>query len=144
MPDPTIWARSSVYSSQNKFTFDVKQPALSREAGLSWIGLKLAQAVCTDEGKLKYLQHRMWMRILQNGLAPVLPRDETDQLAVDILAVAMLIEQVAVNEGAEAALAAVKLASGQGIDPALADSVLQLGGTLVFWAALRLDQRSKN
>ena len=133
-----------MYSSQNKLTFDVKQPALSREAGLSWIGLKLAQAVCTDEGKLKDLQHRMWMRILQNGLAPVPPRDEADQLAVDILAVAMLIEQVAVNDGADAALAAVKLASGQGIDPALADSVLQLGGTLVFWAALGLDQRSKN
>ena len=133
-----------MYPSQNKLTFDVKQPALSREARLSWIGLKLAQAVCTDEDKLKDLQHRMWMRILQNGLAPVPPRDETDQLAVDILAVAMLIEQVAVNDGAEAALAAVKLASGQGIDPALADSVLQLGGALVFWAALGLGQRSKN
>lgn len=128
-----------MYSSQNKFTFDVKQPALSREARLSWIGLKLAQAVCTDEGKLKDLQHRMWMRILQNGLAPVPPRDEADQLAVDILAVAMLIEQVAVNDGAEAALAAVKLASGQGIDPALADRFLYLGGALVFWTALRSD-----
>lgn len=133
-----------MYPSQNKLTFDVKQPTLSREARLSWIGLKLAQAVCTDEGKLKDLQHRMWMRILQNGLAPVPPRDEADQLAVDILAVAMLIEQVAVNDGADAALAAVKLASGQGIDPALADSVLQLGGALVFWAALGLDQSSKS
>lgn len=133
-----------MYSSQNKFKFDVKQPALSREARLSWIGLKLAQAVCTDEGKLKDLQHRMWMRILQNGIAPVPPRDESDQLAADIPAVAMLIEQVAVNDGADAALAAVKLASGQGIDPALADKFLYLGGALVFWAALGLDQSSKS
>ena len=79
------------------------------------------------------------MRILQNGLAPVPPRDEADQLAVDILAVAMLIEQVAVNDGAGAALAAVKLANGQGIDPALADRFLYLGGALVFWTALRSD-----
>lgn len=133
-----------MYSSQNHFTSDARQPALSREARLSWIGSKLAQSVCTDENRLDELHHRLWMRILQDGLAPVPPRDETDQLAVDILAVAMLVEQVAANDGAEAALAAVKLASGQGIDPALADRFLHLGSALVFWAALDSDRNGQH
>jgi hypothetical protein len=49
-------------------------------------------------------------------------RDENDQLAVEILAVALLVEKVAANDGAEAAIAAVKLASGQGLAPAVAVS----------------------
>jgi len=125
-----------MYSSQNQFKSDVKQPSLSREARLSWIGSKLAQSVCTDEDRLEDLHHRMWMRILQDGLAPVPPRDETDELAVEILAVAKLVEQVATDDGAEAAMAAVKLARGQGLDPALSDRFLHLGSALVFWAAL--------
>lgn len=130
--------------SQNQFTSDAKQPALSREARLSWIASKLAQSVCTDENRLDELHHRLWMRILQDGLAPVPPRDDTDQLAVDILAVAMLVEQVAANDGAEAALAAVALASGQGVDPALADRFLHLGSALVFWAALDADRNAQH
>ena len=125
-----------MHISQNQFKSDVKQPALSREAQLSWISSKLAQSLCTDTERLDELHHRLWMRILQDGLAPVPPRDETDQLAVDILSVAMLVEQVAANDGAQAAMAAVKLASGQGLDPALADRFLHLGSALVFWAAL--------
>lgn len=133
-----------MYSSQNQFKSDARQPALSREARLSWIGSKLAQSVCTDLERLDELHHRMWMRILQDGLAAAPPRDETDQLAVDILAVAMLVERVAAHDGAEAAMAAVKLASGQGIDPALADRFLHLGSALVFWAALDSDRSARN
>jgi hypothetical protein len=133
-----------MYASQNQFASDAKQPALSREARLSWIGSKLAQSVCTDTDRLNDLRHRMWMRILQDGLAPFPPRDETDQLAVDILTVAKLVEQVSAVDGAEAAMAAVKLASGQGIDPALADRFLHLGSALVFWAALDADRNSPN
>ena len=125
-----------MHISQNQFKSDAKQPALTREARLSWISSKLAQSLCTDTERLDELHHRLWMRILQDGLTPMPPRDETDQLAVDILSVAMLVEQVAANDGAQAAMAAVKLASGQGLDPALADRFLHLGSALVFWAAL--------
>lgn len=131
-----------MYSSQHQFTSDVRQPALTREARLSWIGSKLAQSVCTDPNRLERVHHRMWMRILQDGLAPVEPRDDIDQLVVDILAVANLVENVATNDGADAAMAAVKLASGQGIDPALADRFLHLGSALVFWAVLDADRNS--
>lgn len=132
-----------MYSSQNQFTSDTKRPALTREARLSWIGSKLAQSVCTDPVRLEDVHHRLWMRILKDGLAPVPPRNENDQLAADILAVAKLVEQVSAVDGAEAAMAAVKLASGQGIDPALADRFLRLGSALVFWAALDLDRNSR-
>lgn len=125
-----------MHISQNQFNSDVKQPALTREARLSWISSKLAQSLCTDTDRLSELHHRLWMRILQDGLTPVPARDETDQLAVDILAVAILVEQVAANDGAEAAIAAVKLASGQGLAPAVAERFLHLGSALVFWAAL--------
>jgi hypothetical protein len=131
-----------MYSSQNQFTPSAKKPALSREARLIWIGSKLAQSVCTDEGQLKDLNHRMWMRILQNGLSPVPARDATDQLAVDILAVAMLVEQVSADGGVEAAMAAVRLASRQGFAPAIAERFLRLGSTLVLWAALGSDGAS--
>lgn len=129
-----------MHISQNQFKSDAKQPALTREARLSWISSKLAQSLCTDTDRLDELHHRLWMRILQDGLAPVPPRDETDQLAVDILAVAMLVEQVAANDGADAAIAAVKLASGQGLAPAVAERFLHLGSALVFWAALDSDR----
>lgn len=129
-----------MYSSQNQFSSNAKKPALSREARLSWIGSKLAQSVCADTDRLDDLHHRLWMRILQEGLAPVPLRDEIDRLASEILDVAILVERVASNDGAEAAMAAVKLASGQGIDPALADRFLHLGSALVFWAALDADR----
>ena len=129
-----------MYASQNQFSSDGRQVALSREARLSWISSKLAQSLCTDPDKLTELHHRLWMRILQDGLNPVPARDENDQLAVEILAVALLVEKVAANDGAEAAIAAVKLASGQGLAPAVAERFLHLGRALVFWAALDADR----
>ena len=129
-----------MYASQNQFSSDGRQVALSREARLSWISSKLAQSLCTDPEKLTELRHRLWMRILQDGLNPVPARDENDQLAVEILAVALLVEKVAANDGAEAAIAAVKLASGQGLAPAVAERFLHLGSALVFWAALDADR----
>lgn len=129
-----------MYASQNQFSSDGRQVALSREARLSWISSKLAQSLCTDPDKLTELHHRLWMRILQDGLNPVPARDENDQLAVEILAVALLVEKVAANDGAEAAIAAVKLASGQGLAPAVAERFLHLGSALVFWAALDADR----
>ena len=129
-----------MYASQNQFSSDGRQVALSREARLSWISSKLAQSLCTDPEKLTELHHRLWMRILQDGLNPVPARDENDQLAVEILAVALLVEKVAANDGAEAAIAAVKLASGQGLAPAVAERFLHLGSALVFWAALDADR----
>lgn len=129
-----------MYALQNQFTSDVKMPALTREARLNWIGSKLAQSLCTDADRLEDLRHSLWMRILQDGLADIPPRNVNDQLASDILAVAKLVETVSADGGAEAAMAAVKLAQGQGVGPALAEQFLRLGSALVFWAALDLDK----
>ena len=103
--------------SHNQFTANSSQPApataaeapraRTREARLSWIGSKLAQLIDIEAARLDALHHRMWMRILQSGLEPAAPWNETDQLAIHILAVATLADDVASKDGPQAAMAAV-------------------------------------
>lgn len=136
-------------SSHSQFTSSSSQPvsglpaesprSLTREARLSWIGSKLAQLTDIEDNRLDDLHHRMWMRILQSGLEPAAPRNETDQLAIHILSVATLADDVASTDGPQAALAAVMHASGQSLDPLLAEKFLRLASSPVFWFALRYD-----
>jgi hypothetical protein len=134
-------------SSHDQFTSSSSQPAsaasaeaarvLTRETRLSWIGSKLAQLIDVEEDRLDDLHHRMWMRILQSGLEPVAPRNETDQLAIHILAVATLADDVASKDGPKAAIAAVMQASGKTLEPLLAEKFLRLASSPIFWMALR-------
>jgi len=136
-------------SSHDQFTSSSSQPAsaasaeaariLTRETRLSWIGSKLAQLIDVEEDRLDDLHHRMWMRILQSGLEPVAPRNETDQLAIHILAVATLADDVASKDGPKAAIAAVMQASGKTLEPLLAEKFLRLASSPIFWMALRSD-----
>lgn len=136
-------------SSHSQFTTSSSQPAsgksaeapraFTREARLSWIGSKLAQLVDVEDNRLDDLHHRMWMRILQSGLEPAAPRNETDQLAIHILAIAILADDVASKEGPQAAIAAVMQAIGHSLEPLLAQKFLRLASSPVFWVALRLD-----
>lgn len=111
--------------------------ALTREARLSWIASKLAQLVDVEDNRLDDLHHRMWMRILQSGLEPAAPRNETDQLAIHILAVATLADNFASQSGPQAAMAAVMQASGHSLEPLLAEKFLRLASSPIFWMALR-------
>jgi hypothetical protein len=136
-------------SSHDQFTFNSSQPAsgkadeapsaLTRETRLSWIGSKLAQLIDVEGNRLDDLHHRMWMRILQSGLEPAAPRNETDQLAIHILAVATLADDVAAKDGPKAAMAAVMQASGKTLEPLLAEKFLRLASSPIFWMALRSD-----
>jgi hypothetical protein len=81
----------------------------------------------------------MWMRILQSGLEPAAPRNETDQLAIHILAVATLADDVAAKDGPQAAIAAVMQASGKTLEPGLAEKFLHLASSPIFWRALQSD-----
>lgn len=135
--------------SHNQFTASSSQPASAtaaeaprartREARLSWIGSKLAQLIDIEAARLDALHHRMWMRILQSGLEPAAPRNETDQLAIHILAVATLADDVASKDGPQAAMAAVMQASGKTLEPGLAEKFLRLASSPIFWRALRSD-----
>ena len=136
-------------SSHDQFTSNSSQPAfgtadeapsaLTRETRLSWIGSKLAQLIDVEGNRLDDLHHRMWMRILQSGLEPAAPRNETDQLAIHILAVATLADDVAAKDGPKAAMAAVMQASGKTLEPLLAEKFLRLASSPIFWMALRSD-----
>ena len=136
-------------SPHDQFSSSSSQPAsvtsadaprtLTREARLSWIGSKLAQLIDVEDAQLDHLHHRMWMRILQSGLEPAAPRNEIDQLAIHILAVATLAEDVAAKDGPQAAIAAVMQASGDTLEPLLAEKFLHLASTPIFWRALRSD-----
>jgi hypothetical protein len=136
-------------SSHDQFTSNSYQPASAtsaeaprartREARLSWIGSKLAQLIDIEDARLDHLHHRMWMRILQSGLEPAAPRNETDQLAIHILAVATLADDVAAKDGPQAAMAAVMQASGKTLEPLLAEKFLRLASAPVFWRALQSD-----
>ncbi len=106
---------------------------------MSWIGSKLAQLIDIEAARLDALHHRMWMRILQSGLEPAAPRNETDQLAIHILAVATLADDVASKDGPQAAMAAVMQASGKTIEPGLAEKFLRLASSPIFWRALQSD-----
>jgi hypothetical protein len=135
--------------SHNQITANSSQPASAtaaeaprgrtREARLSWIGSKLAQLIDIDAARLDALHHRMWMRILQSGLEPAAPRNETDQLAIHILAVATLADDVASKDGPKAAMAAVMQASGKTLEPGLAEKFLRLASSPIFWRALQSD-----
>lgn len=137
-------------SSHSQFTSSSSQPAtgksadaphaLTREARLSWIGSKLAQLIDIEADRLDDLHHRMWMRILQSGLEPAAPRNETDQLAIHILAVATLADDVATKDGPQTAMAAVMQASGDSLEPLLAEKFLRLASSPIFWLALRSDK----
>jgi len=127
-------------SSQHASATSAEAPrARTREARLSWIGSKLAQLIDVEDTRLDALHHRMWMRILQSGLEPAAPRNETDQLAIHILAVATLADDVAAKDGPQAAMAAVMQASGKTLEPLLAEKFLHLASIPIFWRALRSD-----
>ncbi len=127
-------------SSQSASATSADAPrALTREARLSWIGSKLAQLIDIEDNRLDALHHRMWMRILQSGLEPAAPRNEIDQLAIHILAVATLADDVAAKDGPQAAMAAVMQASGDTLEPLLAEKFLRLASSPIFWRALRSD-----
>lgn len=123
-------------STHDQFVFAEGSPLLSREARIGWIGSKLAQATGIETERLDGLHHRLWMRILQMGLVPAPVRSETDQLAVHILAVAELVENVATKDGPKAAIAAVMQASGRELEPFLADRFLRIASSPIFWLAL--------
>jgi hypothetical protein len=122
--------------------FDTSTAGYSRESRASWIGSKLAQSVGLPVERLDGLHHRIWMRILQGELATNPPRDEIDQLAGHIVAIATLAEAESALGGARAAISAVMRASGKGVDPMLAQNFIRLASSPIFWMAMDSDGAS--
>jgi hypothetical protein len=127
-----------IHSPQEQF--QPETTSYSRESRASWIGSKLAQSTGMSNDRLEGLHHRIWMRILQGELACTPPRDETDQLAAHIVAIATLAEAESALGGAKAAIAAVMKESGESLEPMLAQNFLRLAGSPVFWMAMESDK----
>lgn len=123
-----------IHSQQEQF--HTAKTGYSRESRASWIGSKLAQSTGLPVEQLDGLHHRIWMRILQGELATNPPRDEMDQLAAHIVAIATLAEAESALGGAKAAIAAVMKASGNDVDPMLAQNFIRLASSPIFWMAM--------
>ncbi len=129
-----------IHSPQEQF--QPEHTGYSRESRASWIGSKLAQSTGLPTERLDGLHHRIWMRILQGDLARTPPRDEIDQLAAHIVAIATLAEAESALGGAKAAMAAVMRESGESLEPMLAQNFLCLAGSPVFWMAMESDGKA--
>ncbi len=116
--------------------FQTEKAGYSRESRASWIGSKLAQSTGLPVEQLDGLHHRIWMRILQGELACNPPRDEMDQVAAHIVAIATLAEAESALGGAKAAISAVMRASGDSVDPMLAQNFIRLASSPIFWMAM--------
>jgi hypothetical protein len=108
----------------------------STESRIGWIGSKLAQSTGIDVERMNTVHDRIWMRILQGNPANADPADEADQLAEKIVGVATLAEKAAADGGPQAAMVAVMRASGDSIDPLLAQNFLRLASSPIFWMAM--------
>ena len=108
----------------------------SRESRASWIGSKLAQSTGLDETRLDEVHNRMWMRILQADLSNSAPSNEADQLALQIVKLALMAEKADASGGPKEAMAVVMRASGEEVDPLLAQNFLRLAASPIFWMAL--------
>lgn len=126
-----------IHSRQEEFQTHITD--YSRESRISWIGSKLAQSTGLPADGLDGLHHRIWMRILQGELASNPPRDEIDQLAAHIVAIATLAECAFTQSGPEAAISAVMRASGDSVDPMLAQNFIRLAGSPIFWMTISTD-----
>lgn len=123
-----------IHSQQGQF--QPETAGYSRESRASWIGSKLALSTGLPPERLDEIHHRIWMRILQGELARNPPRDELDQLAAHIVAIATLAESESALGGAKAAIAAVMRASGDSVDPMLAQNFIRLASSPIFWMAM--------
>lgn len=125
-----------IQTSQEHPQTHVDGVGYSRNSRISWIGSKLAQSTGIGVDQLDAVHNYMWMRLLQADAAERAPDDQADQLAMHIVKLAALAENAATTGGPKAAMAAVMQASGQEIEPMLAQNFLRLASSSIFWMAL--------
>lgn len=124
-------------ASAHKFTEAAMVRAdFTRNARLSFIGSKILQATGLETERQGSIYQAMWLRLIDNHSPDASAKDQSDHLAISILAVATLAEDAAVAGGSKAAIAAVMRESGQGLDPMIAQNFIRLASSPIFWMAL--------
>jgi hypothetical protein len=123
-------------SAQRVAVEGVKSGAFARNARASFIGSKIIQSVGVDADRLDVVHNAMWIRLINENADAPIPKDECDQLAAHIVAVARVADEACAEGGSRAAMAAVMRESGRTIDPLIAQNFLRLASSSIFWMAL--------
>jgi predicted metal-dependent TIM-barrel fold hydrolase len=110
--------------------------AFARNARASFMGSKLIQAMGLEPGRLDAVHHAMMLRLIDENSAISTAKDEAEQLAAHIVAVARVADQASASGDSKAAMAAVMRESGRSIDPMIAQNFLRLASSPIFWMAL--------
>ncbi len=110
--------------------------AFASNARASFMGSKIIQSIGVEADRLDSVHNAMMLRLINDKAYVSPPKDESDQLAAHIVAVARVADAASANGGSKAAMAAVMRESGRTIDPMIAQNFLRLASSPIFWMAL--------
>jgi hypothetical protein len=114
----------------------VQASGFARNARASFMGSKIMQSIGVEADRLDAVHNAMLLRLISEVAASSPAKDESDQLAAQIVAVARVADQASASGGSKAAMAAVMHESGRSIDPMIAQNFLRLASSPIFWMAL--------
>lgn len=114
----------------------VQASGFARNARASFMGSKIMQSIGVEADRLDAVHNAMLLRLISEDAASSPAKDESDQLAAQIVAVARVADQASASGGSKAAMAAVMRESGRSIDPMIAQNFLRLASSPIFWMAL--------
>lgn len=115
--------------------------AFARNARASFMGSKIMQSIGVEADRLEAVHNAMLLRLIDDNSARSAAKDEADQLAAHIVAVARVAATASASGGSKAAIAAVMRESGLSIDPMIAQNFLRLASSPIFWMAMDSDGR---
>lgn len=113
--------------------------AFARNARASFMGSKIMQSIGVEADRLEAVHNAMLLRLIDDNSARSAAKDEADQLAAHIVAVARVAATASASGGSKAAIAAVMRESGLSIDPMIAQNFLRLASSPIFWMAMDSD-----
>lgn len=114
----------------------VQASGFARNARASFMGSKIMQSIGVEADRLDAVHNAMLLRLISENAASSPAKDESDQLAAQIVAVARVADHASSSGGSKAAMAAVMRESGRSIDPMIAQNFLRLASSPIFWMAL--------
>jgi len=114
----------------------VQASGFARNARASFMGSKIMQSIGVEADRLEAVHNAMLLRLIDENSAQSPIKDEADQLAAHIVAVARVAANAAGSGGSKAAMAAVMRESGRSVDPMIAQNFLRLASSQIFWMAM--------
>jgi hypothetical protein len=123
-------------SAQKIVRNEAQGSAFASNARASFMGSKIMQSIGVEPDRLDAVHNFMLLRLIDEKAAISPAKDEADQLAAHIVAVARVADAASANGGSKAAMAAVMRESGRSVDPMIAQNFLRLASSPIFWMAM--------